>query len=131
MLLPQVAIFVKIWLVPVPVAYFQRFAVKPRKMKFSSVNVPIIKFPDLSMRPVLNVVLNSMVLAVMSVLRGTEVQVRDFQINRFSNKSVTYDERMAENDERNSTKKQFFSSDMNISLFIFGLSSFVQCRKKK
>jgi hypothetical protein len=43
-------------------------------MKFSSVNVLIIKFPDLSMRPVLNVVLNSMVLAVMSVLRGTEVQ---------------------------------------------------------
>ena len=78
MLLPQVAIFVKIWLVPVPVAYFQRFAVKPRKMKFSSVNVPIIKFPDLSMRPVLNVVLNSMVLAVMSVLRGTGVQVRIF-----------------------------------------------------
>ena len=78
--LPQVAIFVKIWLVPVPVAHFQRFAVKPRKMKFSSVNVPIIKFPDLPMRTVLNVVLNSMVLAVMSVLKGTGVQVRDFQI---------------------------------------------------
>ena len=82
MLLPQVAIFVKIWLVPVPVAHFQRFAVKPRKMKFSSVNVPIIKFPDLPMRTVLNVVLNSMVLAVMSVLRGTGVQVRDFFIRR-------------------------------------------------
>ena len=81
MALPQVAMFVKIWLVPVLVAYFQKFAVKPRKMKFSNVNVPIIKFPDLPMRTVLNVVLNSMVLAVMSVLRGTEVQVRDFQIN--------------------------------------------------
>ena len=83
MLLPLVAIFVKIWLVPVPVAYFQRFAVKPWKMKFSSVNVPIIKFPDLSMRPVLNVVLNSMVLAVMSVLRGTGVQVRIFFIEGY------------------------------------------------
>ena len=78
MLLPQVAIFVKIWLVPVPVVCFQKFVVKSRKMKFSSVNVPIIKFPDLPMRTVLNVVLNSMVLAVMSVLRGTGVQVSNF-----------------------------------------------------
>jgi len=74
MTLPQVAIFVKIWLVPFPVARVQRFAAKPRKMEFSSVNVLVIKFPDLPMKAVLNAVLNSMVLTVMSVLRGTGVQ---------------------------------------------------------
>ena len=80
MTLPQVAIFVKIWLVPFPVARVQRFAAKPRKMEFSSVNVLVIKFPDLPMKTVLNAVLNSMVLTVMSVLRGTGVQVRNFLI---------------------------------------------------
>jgi hypothetical protein len=77
--LPQVAIFVKIWLVPVPVARLQRFAVKPRKMEFLNVNVPIIKFPDLLMKIVLDAVLNSMVLTVKSVLRGTGLQVNLFK----------------------------------------------------
>ena len=77
MTLQQVAIFVKIWLATN--ARFQRFAVKPRKMKFSSVNVPIIKFPDLPMKTVLSAVLNSMVLTVMSVLRGTGLQVNLFK----------------------------------------------------
>lgn len=74
MLQPQVAIFVKIWVVPVPVARVQRLVAKPRKMEFPSVNVAIFKFPDSLMKIVLDAVLNSMELTVMSVLRGTRVQ---------------------------------------------------------